>query len=89
MAYVRNMHDTSDLKPIGLYNSWQELWESKKKRKFSRCSCVGCTKPAEVGAHVRDVYRNGVKYITPLCRTCNHFTNTDTFEVNDSDLLPI
>lgn len=89
MAFVKNMRDTSDLDPNGACSSWQEFWEVHMHRKFSKCSRVGCQNPAEVGAHVKDAYRVGVKYITPLCKACNNYTNTDVFEVADSDLLQI
>jgi len=89
MTKVKNLNGTSGRLPAG-YASWKEWWEAQTGRKFSSCSCSGCSAAAVVGAHVQ---KSGVSdmrwYIVPLCRSCNGKPSSEVFEVRDYDLVPV
>lgn len=89
MALVKNINGSSDNNPPDGFDSWKEYWESRKGRRFSRCSNLSCSSAAEVGAHVKKAFGTNEWYIVPLCNSCNNPSNTDAFEVNASDLLRI
>lgn len=89
MAIVRNIKGSSDNNPPRGYASWKEYWEDKKKRKFSKCSCISCSRKAEVGGHVKKVYGSNAWYIVPICISHNNLPNADSYEVKDDDLLPV
>ena len=89
MALVKNIHGSSDNNaPVG-YSSWKDYWEKNKHRKFSTCSCLSCSKLAEVGGHVKRVYGSNEWFIVPLCYDCNNYSNEEAFEVRDSDMLSV
>ena len=89
MALVKNINGSSDNTPPRGYSSWKEYWEDKKKRKFSDCSCISCTKKAEVGGHVKKVYGTNAWYIVPICTVHNNLSSTVSYEVKDGDLLTV
>jgi len=89
MTKVKNLNGTSTNTPPPGYSSWKAWWEAKKGRKFSSCSCGGCTYSAAVGAHVQKVYGGNEWYIVPLCRTCNNQSSSVIFEVRDADLQAV
>ena len=89
MAIVRNINGSSDNNPPRGYDSWKEYWEDKKKRLFSKCSCISCSNKAEVGGHVTKVYGSGAWYIVPICIPHNNLSYTNSYEVKDDDLLPV
>lgn len=70
---VRNLEDTSDLKPDPPYESWKEFWEDKTQMKADKCSHCKC-KENIVGAHVEMAFGDNNYYIIPLCKKCNKFT---------------
>lgn len=55
---------------------WLQHWEKYSKQKADRCSVAGCSKRADVGAHVTrpwaksDAYRTA-PYIIPMCSSHN------------------
>lgn len=51
------------------------------------CPVCGIRK-VEHGAHVKELL-TGIKYISPLCSTCNHPTNKDFMWIDDSYLCPL
>lgn len=54
------------------YDSWLDFYEEKSSTSSNQCSVLGCSKKAEVGAHV---YREGNSqdvYIVPMCYTHNN-----------------
>jgi len=89
MATVRNINGTSDNTPPAGYKSWQEFWETKMNRRFSSCSCIGCTNRAEVGGHVKKVYGTGEWYIVPICKPHNNLSDASPYVVRDGDMLRI
>ena len=89
MTLVKNINGSSDNYPPKGYNSWKELWEERKNRKFAYCSCVTCTKRAEVGGHVKKVYGSNEWYIVPICTEHNNHAFSNPYTVRDEDLLRI
>ncbi len=89
MVRIKNLNGTSDNFPPCGYVSWKEYWEKNMKRKFSKCSCVECRKPAEVGAHVMKDNGSNKWYIVPLCIGCNNRSSKEVFWVNEADLLSV
>ena len=89
MALVKNINGSSDNIPPSGYNSWKQYWEHKKMRKFANCSCISCSKKAEVGGHVKKVYGSNEWYIVPVCTYHNNYTFTSPYEVKDDDLLKV
>lgn len=61
------------------YDSWEEYWEANANGSFPKvCQNVDCDGKAEVCAHVKSVLGERKWYIVPLCKKCNHPTNTKT-----------
>lgn len=89
MTLVKNVEGSSKYDPPRGYSSWKEYWESRKRRKFSFCSCTSCRNRAEDGGHVRKLYNTSNMYIIPLCSRHNNPSNTDAYSVRDEDLLAI
>ena len=68
---VKNLNVTSDKKcvPCG---GWLKHWENLSEETAGYCQASGCTKEAEVGAHIKKVGGTDHKhYIVPLCKGCN------------------
>ncbi len=89
MAYVKNIHGSSDNNPPAGYRSWMDFWEKKKMRTASSCSCITCARNAEVGGHVKKEYGSNRWYIVPLCYYHNNPSITYSYEVRDIDLLEV
>ncbi len=89
MALVKNINGSSDNDPPKGYNSWKEYWEDKKNRSFSDCSCVSCSKKADVGGHVEKVNGTNAWYIVPICSGHNNLSDAVSYTVRDDDLLPV
>ncbi|SFO03641.1 hypothetical protein SAMN04487831_106129 [Pseudobutyrivibrio sp. UC1225] len=85
---VKNLKGTADHLPPSGYSSWEEYWTRKTGRRFSNCACLNCNFRAEVGGHVKKVNGGAEWYITPLCSSCNHYTNDEPFYVDSADLVP-
>ena len=57
--------------------TWKDYWENQLHKKFpsenTECACCGkTTEPQQfVGYHVVDVRNRNMKYIYPLCNSCN------------------
>ncbi|GHT52116.1 hypothetical protein AGMMS49982_11540 [Bacteroidia bacterium] len=84
---VKNLPGTANEHPRG-YDSWIAYWEDKTGLKATVCYCIGCNKPAVVGAHVQKVYGSDTNtYIIPLCHECN--MKTDQFKTSDSELVRV
>lgn len=86
---VRNINGTSKIKCW--CRNWIAHWRSVTGKMTPTCSCLGCSRAGEVGAHVQIVdarfYREW--YIVPLCKGHNHYRNTDTMFVKRStELVP-
>lgn len=73
---VEHLTDTSMYVPKR-GGTWKDYWEDQLCRKFpsenTKCDCCGkMTKPHQfVGSHVVDVHNRNMKYIYPLCNSCN------------------
>ena len=89
MAVVKNISGSSDNLPPRGYYSWKEFWESRKNRRFSKCSCITCSRNAEVGGHVKKAFGANTWYIVPICTGHNNLPDTVSYEVRDDDLLPV
>ena len=90
MVRVKNLHNTTGRTPDG-YSSWKEYWEAYTGRKWpTYCDVCGCSREAEVGAHVKKVgvYDNRW-YIVPLCAYHNSSYYEDEFLVREEDLVPV
>ncbi len=75
---VRNINGTSDNKCK--CKSWLAHWKlGTNKKGFIPCSVYGCSRRAEVGAHVlvTDGRSNWQWWIAPFCKKHNHKSNTD------------
>ncbi len=79
---VKNVPKTTDDEaPDDSY--WIDFWEEKSKLKAKKCSNIycGCTTNLN-GGHVKKVDSIDTNtYIVPLCKECNHYTNTESFKV--------
>ena len=64
--------------------SWIDHWREYSGGTRQSCSRLGCTNPAQVGAHVRiDDYRTSRNiYIVPLCKACNHWRNGESMFID-------
>lgn len=72
--YVRNLHEKRP-------GNWIRFWEEQTGLTAKECHKVGCTAPAEDGAHVQLADGSSDKwYIVPLCHRCNCQFG-DTFHV--------
>jgi hypothetical protein len=83
---AKNINGTADFScPCG---SWLKHWENLHGSEAVYCSAFGCSKPAEVGAHVRKDDKKDQKwYIIPLCK--KHNNQTEELEVSAStDFVP-
>lgn len=62
---------------------WIKHWEIVSKQKAPKvCSVSGCTKPADVGGHVKRVDINDNKqYIVPICKEHNNPSNEEIMEL--------
>ena len=88
--YVKNKKNTSDKKPSSEYTSWSDFWEKKKNKKADKCERLHCTKTDNiVGAHVIKSGEGAKEYILPLCKDCNHATETEEFKAWDGDLISV
>lgn len=86
---VKNLNGTTDNTPPFGYRSWREFWEVKMGKKFSSCSCITCSKAAEVGGHVKKVNGSGEWYIVPICSYHNNLSDEYSYEVRDIDMLRV
>jgi hypothetical protein len=71
---VRNLQGTS--RHLCWCGSWIEHWRCGSGGGRFTCAVVGCSGPAEVGAHVKPVDLTGW-YIAPFCKGCNHWSNRE------------
>ena len=92
MAYVHNIKGTSNRAPKE-FDSWIDFWEQHINQKAEKCSSIYCLDSTDdlVGAHVQKADKNDEKswYIIPLCKACNHPSNTKTMLVSDEFLVPV
>ena len=85
---VKNLNGTSDITPSG-FNSWKEFYTHKHGYWPSVCSCLGCSRNANVGAHVKKVGSYDERwYIAPLCYYHNNQFGEE-LEVVDCYLEPV
>ena len=75
---VKNLNGTSDNTPPSGSSSWLGMWKDETRSTRKTCSVMGCSKPAEVGAHVqiKDKRCGNSWYITPTCKGHNNYHNT-------------
>ena len=68
MASVKNLEHTADRNPPKGFASFKEFYSYRRSFWPSQCACLGCSKNAVVGGHVKKVgsYDNSW-YIIPLC----------------------
>ena len=62
--------------------SWVAHWRIHSGSRRWTCMSIGCTNEAAVGAHVRKP-RGRKPWIIGLCRSCNHHSNNEQFEVDE------
>lgn len=62
--------------------SWIEHWLRHTNSQRTTCMVNGCPKAPVVGAHVQKP-RGKVVYIVGLCKTHNHPSKTDPFDIDD------
>jgi hypothetical protein len=88
--YVKNKKSTSEKKPSSEYSSWLDFWEKKKGKKADKCERLNCQKTNDiVGAHVIKSGDGPKEYILPLCKDCNHASNTEEFQAWETDLISV
>lgn len=79
-------------------DSWKDFWERKSNRRFpsrrEKCPCCGEMTDADdfVGGHVVDVTNSMMKYICPVCKSCNSKygqgkEESPAFYVNKADCI--
>lgn len=94
--FVQNMTDTTKEND----EVWIDWWKDKmkwKKENTIKCANLNCNKKAIHGAHVKIVmsdfpYLNddhANRFIIPFCAECNNPNQTDPFEINVKDLVPL
>lgn len=91
MAFVsvKNKNGTSKNPAPSGYTSWLDFWEKKKGKKADVCERLHCTSKAEDGGHVIKSGDGPKEYILPLCKDCNHPSNTSEFKAWENDLIPV
>lgn len=89
MALVKNINGTSDNTPPTGHCSWKDFWETCMHRPFRFCSCITCSRRAEVGGHVKLASSFGAWYIVPLCYSHNNLPSTHPYEIREADMLRI
>lgn len=73
---VEHMEGSGDYEPKD-GGTWKDYWEKKSSRQFpskrTKCPCCGEMKEPEefVGGHIMEVANRRMKYIHPICETCN------------------
>lgn len=80
--HVKNSNRKAKFPPACGCDSYLEHWEkATNSKRPEQCSKSGCTKPAEVGAHVINcsVTANNSLKIVPLCKPCNNPANKECF----------
>ena len=79
---VRNLRGTSG--HLCWCGSWLEHWRLGSAGGRFSCAVVGCSGPAEVGAHVKpvDPGRGRAWWIAPFCKACNHWRNRTAFVID-------
>lgn len=87
MKYI-NLKSTGNRKCPSRYSSWLDYYmQSNGLRVTPSCGHKGCSKTADVGAHVKK--ENSVDnkwYIIPSCQACNKVSTS--FEIN-SNVNPV
>ncbi|PCH67367.1 MAG: hypothetical protein COC06_11420 [Bacteroidales bacterium] len=86
---VKNKKGTADRTPPSGYTSWLDFWEKKKSKKATTCEAMQCNGKPDVGGHVIKAGEGGKEYILPLCYSHNNKSESDTFKVWESDLIPV
>jgi hypothetical protein len=83
-ALVINIPGTSHERALDVCGcpSWIEHWRRHSGSTRKTCMAAGCDKEPEVGAHIR-AHRGRTAFIIGLCRSCNHSSNNDHFEVDE------
>lgn len=79
---VKNVNGTAGRKCN--CGSWIKHWRDYSGSKRSKCSVLGCSNEAEVGAHVihTDKRTSNKQWIVPLCRPCNHKYNDKNMPID-------
>lgn len=77
---VENIDGTSHLKARQVCGckDWTTHWRKHTGSRRTTCMVLGCSRPVEVGAHVRliDGRRTDAPHIAGLCKGHNHPTQT-------------
>jgi hypothetical protein len=79
---VRNLRGTSRLHCWCA--SWLEHWRLGAGGTRYFCAVVGCSRRAEVGAHVKpiDPSLGRAYWIAPFCKGCNHWRNRTALAID-------
>jgi len=65
--------------------SWKQHWTNFSEAQWpKKCSVKGCSKPAEVVAHVYRESSPEICFVVPLCK--RHNTQAESFELKGNDL---
>lgn len=83
------MNGTSIKNPPYAFTSWLEYWEYQTGSKATICSRHNCWERDLVGGHVKKVDSgDDSHYIVPICKSCNHYNNTDPYYVSEELVKP-
>ena len=71
-----------------------ERWEEYTGGDATECAAIPCLNTSNLNAghvHIRGFPAENFSalYIAPLCKDCNHYTNTEPMMVNEEDLMPL
>lgn len=67
--------------------SWKQHWINYSNKKWpSKCSVLGCTNAATLGAHIINSSVSG-EYIVPACDSCNKLSSEFNLE-DEITLVP-
>jgi len=69
--------------------NWKNHWENFSGKDFflQKCSVLGCSNLAEQTAHIFRSEDGMFEWLAPLCRSCNHSTNTESFDLKIGSVL--
>lgn len=88
MSRYKNLNGTSNSTPPYGCSSWKDYVRKKLGYWPSQCSCLTCSRPAEVGAHVIKVDSYDRRwFIAPLCSYHNNQFGEE-LELYDGFIVP-
>lgn len=87
MTLIKNILNSARKLPICQCNSWIGHWEKNTDKRAVKCSNKDCNANTDlIGALVQKI-GNTEEWIVPLCKDCNHHSNTASMDVENIELV--